>query len=180
MPASRGDFLAFDRQSQGRHRLEKPKVEEAAMHRIRGLQPTPALVLASIAIIIACAGSATAASLITGKQIKNGTIKGEDLSKTLRERLGNVYIAKVGGDGGLISQRGIKSVTHPGAGDFQVTLRKSVERCAAVATVRGTAEVEVHGFITTYTPAKDVIRVVLRNPGGNQVDGAGFNLVVVC
>ena len=144
------------------------------------LQPSPALVLALVAIVIASAGSATAASLITGKQIRNGTIKGEDLSKTLRDRLGNTYIAKVGGDGGLISQRGIKSVTHPGAGDFQVTFRRSVERCAAVATVRGTADVEVHGYITTYTPANDVIRVVLRNPGGNQIDGAGFNLVVFC
>jgi hypothetical protein len=151
------------------------------MHRLRGLlEPSPALVLAVVALVIACAGSATAASLITGRQIRNGTIKGEDLSKTLRDRLGNTYVAKVGGDGGLISQRGIKSVTHPGAGDFVVTFRRSVERCAAAATVRGTADVEVHGFITTYTPANDVIRVVLRNPGGNQVDGAGFNLAVFC
>jgi hypothetical protein len=150
------------------------------MRRIRGLQPSPALVLAFVAIVIACAGSATAASLITGRQIKNGTIKGEDLSKSLRDRLGNTYIAKVGGDGGLISQRGVRTVTHPGAGDFQVTFRRSVESCAANATVRGTADIEVHGFVTTDTPAKDVIRVVLRNPGGNQIDGAGFNLVVSC
>jgi hypothetical protein len=150
------------------------------MRRIARFQPSPALLLALVAVILAAAGSATAASLITSAQIKNGTIKSADLSKSLRDRLGNAYAAKVGGDGSLISGRGVDSVTHAGAGDFVVAFRKSVEACAGIATPRGTAAVEVHGFITTYAPAKNAIRVVLRNPGGNQVDGAGFNLAVVC
>jgi hypothetical protein len=150
------------------------------MRWIGRVQVSPALLVALFAVIVAGAGSATAATLINGKQIRNGTIRSEDLSKTLRERLGNAYVAKVGGDGGLIAGRGVRSVTRAGGGDFQVVFRRSVERCAAVATPRGTAETEVHGFITTYTPSRDTIRVVLRNPGGNQVDGAGFNLAAVC
>jgi hypothetical protein len=150
------------------------------MRWIGRLRPSPALLLATIAVIVAGAGSATAARLITGNQIRNGTIKSEDLSKTVRDRLGNAYVAKVGGDGSLIAGRGVRSAARTDSGDFQVVFRRSVDRCAAVATPRGTAEVEVHGFVTTYTPSGDTIRVVLRNPGGNTVDGAGFNLAVVC
>lgn len=41
--------------------------------------PRPATVIAVIALFAALAGTATAASLITGKQIKNGTVTGADL-----------------------------------------------------------------------------------------------------
>lgn len=40
---------------------------------------TPAVVLASVAIVIASSGSAYAASKITSSQIKDGTIRGEDI-----------------------------------------------------------------------------------------------------
>jgi len=48
------------------------------MNRIRRI-PTPSLVIAILACVAACAGSATAASLITGSQIKDGTITGKDV-----------------------------------------------------------------------------------------------------
>jgi hypothetical protein len=150
------------------------------MRWIGRVELSPALLIALFAVIVAGAGSATAATLINGKQIRNGTIRSEDLSRTLRDRLGNAFVAKVGGDGGLIAGRGVRSATRASTGDYQVVFRRSVERCAAVATPRGTAETEVHGFITTYTPSENTIRVVLRNPGGNTIDGAGFNLAVVC
>jgi len=44
-------------------------------------RPSAALVVAVIALVVACAGSATAASLITGKQIKNRTVAGLDIKK---------------------------------------------------------------------------------------------------
>ena len=46
--------------------------------------------------------------------------------------------------------------------------------------MRGTAQAEFYGFITTYTPADDTIRVVLRDGTGAKADGAGFNLGVLC
>src|SRR5215210_3382459 len=49
-----------------------------SMNRIRRI-PTPSLVIAILASVAACAGSATAASLITGSQIKDGTITGKDV-----------------------------------------------------------------------------------------------------
>jgi hypothetical protein len=48
------------------------------MNRIR-LNTSPAMVVAIFALIAACAGSATAATLISGKQIKDGTITGKDV-----------------------------------------------------------------------------------------------------
>ena len=40
-----------------------------------------------IALVVAMSGTAAAASLITGKQIKNGTIQTHDISKTARAKL---------------------------------------------------------------------------------------------
>ena len=42
-------------------------------------RPSASLGLALIAVILACAGSATAASVITGKQIRDGSVTGEDI-----------------------------------------------------------------------------------------------------
>jgi hypothetical protein len=136
--------------------------------------------LALAGLIVVSAGSAVAQELITGKQIRNGTIRSEDLSKSLRKRIGNTYAAKVGGDGSLIAGRGVRSAARAAAGDFQVVFRRSVDRCAAVATPRGTSEVEFHGFVTTYSPSAAAIRVVIRRPNGELADAAGFNLVVSC
>jgi hypothetical protein len=153
---------------------------EVPMFKKMLLSPAPALLIVLVALVAGGAGSAVAQQLITGKQIRNGTIRSEDLSKSLRKRVGNTYAAKVGGDGSLIAGRGARSASHTSAGDFQVVFEKSVERCAAVATPRGTADMEVHGFITTYSPTATAIRVVIRRPNGETTDGAGFNLVVAC
>jgi hypothetical protein len=44
-------------------------------------RPTPAMIVALLALVLALSGSAVAASLITSKQIKDGTIQTRDLSK---------------------------------------------------------------------------------------------------
>src|SRR5258705_4592531 len=43
--------------------------------------PSPSMVVAVAALLVAMSGSAVAASLITSKQIKDGTIQTRDLSK---------------------------------------------------------------------------------------------------
>lgn len=47
-------------------------------------RPTGAIVLAVLALVIVSAGSATAATLITSKQIKDGTIQLQDMSATAK------------------------------------------------------------------------------------------------
>jgi hypothetical protein len=42
-------------------------------------RPSSALIVAVVAVILACAGTATAARLISGKQIKNGSITSTDI-----------------------------------------------------------------------------------------------------
>jgi hypothetical protein len=51
------------------------------MKKLRLPRPSAAMIVAVIALVVACAGSATAASLITGKQIKNRTVSGLDIKK---------------------------------------------------------------------------------------------------
>jgi hypothetical protein len=48
---------------------------------LRGRRPSPAMIVAMLALIAALAGTATAASLIKSKDIKNGTIRGKDIHK---------------------------------------------------------------------------------------------------
>lgn len=50
-------------------------------------RPSPALIVAVVAVVLAGAGSAVAARVITSKQIKNGTIQLKDLRKSTRAAL---------------------------------------------------------------------------------------------
>lgn len=45
----------------------------------RKYRPSPSLVVAAVAIVLASVGSATAASLITGAQIRDGSLSGADI-----------------------------------------------------------------------------------------------------
>lgn len=49
------------------------------MGRLRHLRPSPSMTVAFLALFVAGAGSATAARLITGKQIKNNSITSADV-----------------------------------------------------------------------------------------------------
>lgn len=150
------------------------------MHqRLRSL-PSPALLVAVVAVVLAGAGGATAAKLVTGKQIKNGTIQRADLSKSLRGKVDGAAFAKVGPDGSLLASRNVGTVTRTGPGDFSVPYKRNVEKCATIATLRGVAGNEFFGFVTTYAIPPTTVRVVIRNNLGVPADGQGFNLAVIC
>jgi Collagen triple helix repeat (20 copies) len=57
------------------------------MSRLWRHRPSGSMLVAVLALLIATTGSAVAASLITGKQIKDGTIQKKDLSKSARAGL---------------------------------------------------------------------------------------------
>jgi hypothetical protein len=59
-----------------------------------------------LGLIIAIAGTATAAKLITGKQIKNGTISEKDLSKAVRKKLAKTGSTGLQGPAGPLGQAG--------------------------------------------------------------------------
>ena len=56
-------------------------------NRIRNLTPSGSMAVAIVALVVAMSGSAVAASLITSKQIKDGTIQTKDISKSARTAL---------------------------------------------------------------------------------------------
>jgi hypothetical protein len=149
------------------------------MHRIRHFLPSRGTIIALLVMLLVTAGSATAGSLITSGQIANRTIRTVDLHPSLSDKL-NDWFAKVDGNGRLVAGRHVISTSRVAPGDFRVTFNRPVDRCAAVASVRGTNELQFHGFITTYTPSGRTVRVVVRDPQGNPADGAGFNLISSC
>jgi hypothetical protein len=57
------------------------------MKRLLRHRPSSGLVVAIVAVVLASTGSAIAASQITSKQIKNGTIQLADISKSARKSL---------------------------------------------------------------------------------------------
>jgi hypothetical protein len=81
-----------------------------------------------LGLLLATAGTATAARLITGKDIKNGTITRKDLSKALRAQLakagtpGPTGNAGPKGDTGSQGPKGDTGPQGPGAISFATTL----------------------------------------------------------
>lgn len=74
----------------------------------RKLIPSSSMVVAVIALLVAMSGSAVAASLITGEQIKDGTIQTKDLSKKTRVKLASASGGERGpaGPSGQQGERG--------------------------------------------------------------------------
>jgi hypothetical protein len=58
---------------------DKPPFNGSARRGRRTSWPSPALVVSIVALVLALAGGATAATLITGKQVRNGSLTGLDI-----------------------------------------------------------------------------------------------------
>lgn len=100
------------------------------MRRFRELRVAP--VLAFLAgLLIATAGTATAAKLITGKQIKDGSVTAQDLSKSLRAQLSKSAVPGPAGAPGAPGAAGPAGTAMafalvPAAGGVDVASSKNV------------------------------------------------------
>lgn len=124
-------------------------------------RPTPSMLVSIVAVVIACAGSATAASLITGAQVKNGSLTGSDVkdhSLTGRDFRGSVRGPR--GLRGLRGPIGPQGIQGP-KGDTGAT--------PAIHIIR-----ESSGLVTI--PAGQSIRVDARCAG--QVTGGGYRVTL--
>jgi hypothetical protein len=121
------------------------------MRRLLRRRPSPGLIVGIVAVVIAGTGSAIAASQITSKQIKNGTIQLVDLSKSTR-------VALQGGRGpqGAPGQPGANGA--PGA--TKVVVRQGTVVSVATNT-DGTATVAC-------APGERA------TGGGNSISGSGW------
>jgi hypothetical protein len=81
------------------------------MSRLRRYRPTGSMLVALLALVMATTGSAVAASLITSKQIKNGTIQTTDISKKAQTALKGNRGAT--GAQGALGPQGTKGDTGP-------------------------------------------------------------------
>lgn len=173
------------------------------MSRLWKRRPSPAMVVAVIALIVALAGTAYAAGKINGNAIEKQTIGGGKLKKkTLTgfqvntNKLGTVPFAKVAthtfwavvnnpanpGNAALARASGPGITAAEGGGAVTVTFPFNVSGCADVAQ-RNNAGTTVpqSGYAQTNTsPANpNAIEVHTRDKAGANED-ADFHLIVVC
>ncbi|HEV2858403.1 MAG TPA: hypothetical protein VGW80_08380 [Solirubrobacterales bacterium] len=173
------------------------------MNKLWSKRPSPAMVVAVIALIVALAGTAYAAQKINGNLIEKQTIgAGKLKKKTLTgfqintNKLGAVPFAKVAthtfwavvnnpaspGNAALTRASGPNITAAEGGGAVTVTFPFNVTGCADVAA-RNNAGISVPqaGYAqTNNSPANaNAIEVRTKDKDGNN-DDADFHLIVIC
>jgi hypothetical protein len=126
-----------------------------------------------LGLLLATAGTATAARLITGKDIKNGTITSKDLSKALRAQLrkaGTPGPAGPPGPKGDTESQGAKGDTGPqgpGAISFATTLPNDGAEVPLAPAVSG---LKVAGLCSV-----GIVEVLLETTSGQSTfEGSGI------
>jgi hypothetical protein len=176
------------------------------MKRLR--MPSPALIIALVALFFSVGGSAYGL-IITGRSIKNGTVTGADVKNhslasrdvkhnslggaaILESKLGPVpfagtaegvvHQAVVTAAGVLARGRGVSSAARTGAGRYQVIFDRDVRGCAYIASIGDAGgAAPAAGLVETSALASNVNGVSLRtqNSNGNPTDRP-FHLLVSC
>jgi hypothetical protein len=176
----------------------------------RRLLPSPAMVVAVIALIMSLGGSAYAL-VVTGKQIRNGSVTAKDIrnrsltgNDVRRDKLGGQSIkeaslgpvgtalvahgsarfAVVNGGGQLVRGRDVSSVARTGDGRYQAIFNADVRGCAYFATVGdpSAAGPPQNSQISVSSLGSNVNGVAIRTENGNNGSEANrpFHLIVMC
>ncbi|HEX5980501.1 MAG TPA: hypothetical protein VFY52_05370 [Thermoleophilaceae bacterium] len=176
----------------------------------RRLLPSPAMVVACVALIMSLGGSAYAL-VVTGKQIRNNTVTGKDIrnrsltgNEIRRDKIGGASIkestlgpvgtafiahggaryAVVNGGGQLVRGRDISSVARTGDGRYQVIFNADIRNCAYFATVgdESAAAPPQNSQISVSSLGSNVNGVSVRTENGNNGSEANrpFHLIVMC
>lgn len=173
------------------------------MKKLSRMRPSPAMVVAMVAMVVALAGTAYAAQTINGGAIKKQTIGGGKLKKdTLtgfqinNNKLGTVPFAQVAthtfwavvnnpaspGNAALSRASGPNIAAVEGGGAVTVTFPFNVSGCANIAA-RNNAGTSVPnaGYAQTNASAANAnaIEVRTKDKDGNNED-ADFHLIVIC
>ena len=164
---------------------------------MRRFLPSPAMVVAVVALVVSLSGSAYAAFVITGKNIKNGTVTGKDIrNHSLRgsdvrhdsigggsikeSSLGAVPIsfltagaarfAVVNGAGQAVRGRDISSVARTSEGRYQVIFNGNVRNCSYFATIGdvSASAPPSHSEISVSSLGSNVNGVAIRTQNGGN------------
>jgi hypothetical protein len=167
------------------------------VNRLKRFMPSPALAVACIALFVALGGSAYAAVVITGHNVKNYSLTGKDIKKdgiggvTIKEsRLGTVpsadsisHSASIGSLGQLVRAKGVTGVVRTSVGRYQVVFDRNIQGCTPVASVGDTGaagppsgQISTTGLATNGNVLQ--VRTGAANDGG--VADRPFNLIVSC
>ncbi|MEY2517374.1 MAG: hypothetical protein QOJ89_4732, partial [bacterium] len=126
-------------------------------------RPSPAIVISIAALVAACAGSAVAATVITGSQIKDGTIQSRDIkmgtiqSGRLSKGVQNLIFSKktTAGSTGKIAYEQVRKAgpENVPAGVMTRVTSMTVPAGAYVATA--------NTVVTAFTGTSDIIESLL-------------------
>jgi hypothetical protein len=177
---------------------------------MRRFMPSPAMVVALIALVLSLTGSA-AALVITGKSIKNNSVTSSDIRNhsltwrdvrgdsigghTVKEAslgpvptsiltYGGQRFAVVTGGGHLERGRGVTSAARTGEGRYQVIFNGDVRSCAYFATLgdHSAGNPPQNSQISVSSLGSNVNGVAVRTENGSN--GAelnrDFHLIVFC
>jgi hypothetical protein len=131
------------------------------MSRLRRFKPSGSMLVALLALVMATTGSAVAASLITSKQIKDGTIQTKDISKKAQKSLkgkagatgpqgpaGSAGPAGPAGAAGAAGAKGDKGDKGDrGPSDAFYTRNSSIQNVGAPDTVVATLNLPAGSFV---------------------------------
>ena len=175
----------------------------------RRLLPSPAMVVAIVALVMSLGGSAYAL-VITGKQIRNGSVTAKDVrnrgltgNDVRRNRLGggsikesslgivpsaqvahgSARLAVLNATGQLARGRDVSSVARTGDGRYQVIFNSDIRGCAYFATIGdpSAAGPPQNSQISVSSLASNANGVAIRTENGAGVEqNRPFHLIVMC
>jgi hypothetical protein len=180
------------------------------MGRIRRFLPSPAMVVAVVALVLSLSGGAYAL-VITGKSIKNGSVTTKDIrnhsltgSDIRKDKIGGGAIkeatlgavplsflssggtrfAVVDAGGQAVRGRDISSVARTSEGRYQVIFNANVRSCAYFATI-GDASASAppqNSQISVSSLGTNVNGVAVRTENGTNGNelDRSFHLIVMC
>ena len=129
--------------------------------------PNPAIVISIIALIVACAGTAIAAPLITSSQIRNLTIRGVDV------RNGTLTLSKLSEGAQRLIRRRAGATAGGGRIAYEVIRKAGPEnqpanvgvRLATLTVPAGAYVVQANTIITAFTGTTNPIEALLGASG---------------
>src|ERR1044072_5071923 len=128
-------------------------------------RPSPALVISIGALVAACAGSAVAATVITGGMIKDGTIQNRDIkndtiqSGKLSKGVQNILNRKPAARAGGAAKLAYEQVRKPGPENQPAN---QLVRVTSITVPAGAYVVTANTIVTTYTGTSDIIESLLN------------------
>ncbi|MGH7359024.1 MAG: hypothetical protein ACREJR_09435 [Candidatus Rokuibacteriota bacterium] len=179
------------------------------MKRLKRARPSPALIVAVVALVAALAGTAVAsdplatssAKKVTKKKVKkiadrriNKLAPGlsVDNADRLGDRPANDYelkeetlfatVAPANANPAIVRGRGATAVIRQAVGSFRVTFDRDVTGCTWLATYGqpNDANVDARWATVRGRDNPNQVGVVLRDQAGTQLDGQGFHVAVLC